>query len=86
MTDLPPDEQRLIFEAALFGAIGLETLRMLTYADAEFLMNNLSEGVNIAMADMTKEQITEALHKYVEMHNENLSRQVFRFHVQGKNN
>jgi len=86
MIDLPADEQRLIFEAGLFGAIGLETLRMLTHADAEFLMNKLSEGVDIAMADTTKEQITEALHKYVELHNENLDRLVFRFKFQGKNN
>jgi len=69
MTDLPADEQRLIFEAAMFGAIGLETIRMLTHSDVGFLLDKLSEGVNIAMADMTKEQITEALHKYLEMHN-----------------
>jgi hypothetical protein len=86
MTDLPADEQRLIFEAALFGAIGLETLRMFTHADAEYLMNQLSEGVNIVTSEMTKEHITESLHKYLKIHNENLSKQIFRSNFQGKNN
>jgi len=77
MTDLSVDEQRLIFECTLFGAVGLETLRMLTHAKVEFLMNRLSEGVNIITAEMTKEQITESLHNYLKLHNENLCKQVF---------
>ena len=58
MTDLSANEQRLIFEAALFGAVALETLRMLTHADVEFWMDKLAEGVNIITVNMTKEQIT----------------------------
>jgi len=50
---------------------------MLTHAKVEFLMNRLSEGVNIITAEMTKEQITESLHNYLKLHNENLGKQVF---------
>jgi hypothetical protein len=86
ITDLPANEQRLIFEAALFGAVGLETLRLLTHADVQFLINKLSEGVNIIASEMTEEQITESLHKHLKMHNENLSKQIFRSNFQAKNN
>jgi hypothetical protein len=85
MTDLSAGEQRLIFESALFGAIGLETLRMLTHAKAEYLMNKLSEGVNITTAEMTKEQITESLHNFLKLHNENLCKQVFRSNFRADN-
>ena len=86
MTDLPAHDQRLIIEAALFGAVGLETLRLLTHADVQFLMNQLSEEVNIIASDMTEEQITENLHKYLKMHNQNLTEQVFLLKVQSENN
>ncbi len=86
MTDLPAHEQRVIFYAALFGAVGLETLRLLTHADPEFLMKKLSQGVDIAASETTEEQITQWLHKYLETHNENLSKQVFRSHFQRGNN
>jgi hypothetical protein len=86
MTNLPAHEQRLIIEAALFGAVGLETLRLLTHADIQFLINQLSEGVNIIASEMTEEEITESLHKYLKMHNENLVKQVFLSKIQSKNN
>jgi len=85
MTDLPAQEQRLIIEAALFGAVGLETLRLLTHADIQFLINQLSEGVNIIASEMTEEEITEGLHKYLKLHNENLVKQVFRSKIQSEN-
>jgi hypothetical protein len=86
MTDLPAHEQRLIIEAALFGAVGLETLRLLTHADVQFLINQLSEGVNMIASEMTEEEITEGLHKYLKMHKENLAKQVFRSKIQSENN
>jgi hypothetical protein len=86
MTDLPAHEQRLIIEAALFGAVGLETLRMLTHADIQFLIDQLSEGVNMIASEMTEEEITEGLHKYLKMHNENLVKQVFLSKIQSENN
>jgi len=86
MTDLPAHEQRLIIEAALFGAVGLETLRLLTHADIQFLINQLSEGVNMIASEMTEEEITEGLHKYLKMHNENLVKQVFNSKIQSENN
>jgi hypothetical protein len=84
MTDLSANEQRLIFEAALFGAVALETLRLLTRADVDFLMNKLSEGVNIITANMTKEQIAKRLHNYLKLHNEDLCKQVFRTNFQAQ--
>ncbi len=86
ITDLSAHEQRLIIEAALFGAVSLETLRLLTHADVQFLMNQLSEGVRIVASEMTEEQITESLHKYLKMHNENLVKQVFCSKIQSENN
>ena len=86
ITDLPASEQRLIFEAALFGAVSLETLRLLTHADVNFLMNQLSEGVNMITADMTTEQITERLHDYLKLHNKDLCKQVFQASFQARNN
>ena len=86
ITDLPADQQRLIFESAMFGAVALQTLRMLTHADVEYLMNQLSEGVNIALSETTEQQITESLHNYLKKHNENLSRQTFRSNFQAGNN
>jgi hypothetical protein len=68
ITDLPAGEQRLIFETALFGAVAIETLRMLTHADVEFLIKKLSEGVELITANMTTEQITEGLHNQLKLH------------------
>jgi len=86
MTDLPAHEQRLIIEAALFGAVGLETLRLLTHADIQFLLNQLLEGVNMIASEMTEEEITKGLHKYLKMHHENLAKQVFWSKIQSDNN
>ena len=86
ITDLPADQQRLIFESAMFGTVALRTLKMLTHADGEYLMNRLSEGVNIALSETTEQQITESLHNYLKIHNENLSRQIFRSSFQAENN
>jgi hypothetical protein len=86
ITDLPADQQRLIFESAMFGAVALETLRMLGHADIKYLINKLSEGVSIALSETTEQQITESLHEYLKIHDENLSRQVFRSNFQSGNN
>ena len=86
ITDLPADQQRLIFEAAMFGAVALKTLIMFTHADGEYLMNRLSEGVNIALSETTEQQITESLHNYLEIHKANLVKQVFRSRIQSENN
>jgi hypothetical protein len=85
ITDLPADQQRLIFEAAMFGAVALKTLIMFTHADGEYLINTLSEGVNIALSETTEQQITEKLHYYLELHKTNLVKQVFSLMVQSEN-
>ena len=86
ITDLPADQQRLIFESAMFGAVALKTLIMFTHVDGEYLMNELSEGVNIALSETTEQQITESLHRCLKIHSENLSRQIFRSTLQAENN
>jgi hypothetical protein len=86
ITDLPADQQRLIFETAMFGAVALKTLIMFTHADGEYLMNRLSEGVNIALSEITEQQITENLHNYLELRKTNLVKQVFLLMVQSENN
>jgi len=86
ITDLPADQQRLIFETAMFGAVALKTLIMFTHADGEYLINRLSEGVNIALSETTEQQITEDLRNYLELHKTNLVKKVFLSMIQLENN
>lgn len=87
LTDLPADQQRLIFETATFGAIALKTVLMLNpLANPEYVMNQLSKGVEIAMEDMSEAQITQALHRHLKMNKDNLSKEVFRSNFQSDNN
>ncbi len=73
MTDLPADQQRLILESAVFGGVALETLRKLTHADVEFLMQQLSDGVKIITGEMSDQKITEILDRYLKVHRQNIS-------------
>ncbi|WP_333372284.1 hypothetical protein [Microcoleus sp. N9_B4] len=87
ITDLPANEQRLIFETATFGAVGLKMILMLNpLANPEYIMNQLSQAVQIAMEGMSEAQITDSLHGYLEMHKNNLSKEVFRSNFQSNNN
>jgi hypothetical protein len=86
ITDLPAGEQRLIFEAVLFGAVALETLRMLTSADVKFLARRLAEGVELITANLTTEQITEGLQNHLREHQKDLMEQVYRANFQGQDN
>lgn len=86
ITDLPADEQRLIFETATFGAVGLKMITMLNpLANPELIMNQLSQAVQIALEDMSETQITERLKEYLEMHKNNLCKEVFRSNLQHNN-
>lgn len=82
LTDLPADQQRLIFESALFGGVALKTLEMLSHANVEYLMQELSKGVKIISDKMTQKEITESLQRYLEMHRQNLSKLVFHSSVE----
>lgn len=72
LTDLPADQQRLILESAVFGGVALKTLQMLTHADVEFLIQQLSEGVKICTGEMDDKKVTESLKKFLEMHQQSL--------------
>lgn len=86
ITDLPADQQRLIFETAMFGAVALKTLIMFTHADGEHLTNRLLEGVDIGLSETTEQQIAEILHDFLKRPNANLVEQVFRSRIQSENN
>ena len=86
LTDLPADQQRLIFESALFGGVALKTLQMLSHANVEFLMEELSKGVKMISGEMTQKEITESLQRYLEMHRQNSSKVVFYSSIEPNNN
>ena len=68
LTDLPADEQRLIFESALFGGVALKTLQMLSGANVEFLMEELSKGVKMISGEMTQKEIRALLSLWCKMY------------------
>jgi hypothetical protein len=86
LTDLPADQQRLIFESVLFGGVTLKTLQMLSHADIEYLIKELSRGVQTIAGEMTEKEITEGLQRYLEMHRQNLSKLAFYSSIQPNNN
>ena len=53
ITDLPIQEQTMVFGTALFSAMVLSTLPKLTGADMDFLVDKISEQINIEMADIS---------------------------------
>lgn len=86
LTDLPADQQRLILESALFGGVALHTLQKLSHADVAFLMQKLSEGVNLISKEMTEKEITESLGRYLKMHQQGLTKLVFYSSIEQPNN
>lgn len=81
MTDLPINEQTIIFGTALFSAMVLSTLQRITGADAEILLSRISEQVNIEMNEISDEQITASLANYLAAYRENPMQQAFRVKV-----
>jgi len=72
MTDLPIVEQKMIFGAGLFAAYLLETVAVTTQTDPELLGEKISENVNEAIAEISKNEITNTLSRYLVKHAEAL--------------
>jgi hypothetical protein len=65
MTDLPMSQQRMIFAAGLTNAYLLEELGVIYKTDPLLIGEKISLRVNLQMADIQPEQITETLRKYL---------------------
>jgi hypothetical protein len=72
MTDLPMIEQKMIFGSGLFSAFLLEAVAKLTQADPELLGERISEKVNEHMAEISPDEITNTLSRYLIKHAEAL--------------
>lgn len=81
MTDLPLNEQTMIFGTALFSAMVLSTLQKITGADVELLISKILEQVNIEMEEISDEQITASLANYLATYRENPMQKAFRVKI-----
>jgi hypothetical protein len=72
MTDLPILEQKMIFGSGLFSAYLLESVSQLTNLDPEVLGEKISEKVDEAMAEISNDEITNTLNRYLIKHPEAL--------------
>ncbi|MEG4633192.1 hypothetical protein QUB56_27025 [Microcoleus sp. AR_TQ3_B6] len=72
MTDLPIIEQKMIFGSGLFSAFLLEAVAQLTQTDPELLGERISEKVNEHMAEISPDEITNTLNRYLIKHAEAL--------------
>lgn len=72
MTDLPIIEQKMIFGSGLFSAFLLEVVAKLTQTDPELLGERISEKVNEHMAEISPDEITNTLNRYLIKHAEAL--------------
>ncbi|MEG3955265.1 hypothetical protein [Microcoleus sp. herbarium2] len=70
MTDLPMPQQRMIFGAGLSNAYLLEELGAVTKTDPKLIGERISLRINIAMADVSPQQVTDTLKKYLTQHEE----------------
>lgn len=62
----------MIFGSGLFSAFLLEALAQLTGTDPELLGEKISEKVNEHMAEISSDEITNTLKKYLIKHSEAL--------------
>ncbi len=81
ITDLPIQEQTMIFSTALFSAMVLATLQKLTGADGNSLVDMISEQVNTEMQEISDEQITTSLKNYMEGYRKNPMQQTFKVKI-----
>ncbi len=83
LTDLPIEEQAMVFSAALFNAMVLSTLQKVTGADMDFLIFQISEQIKIEMEDISDEQISATLEDYLARYRENSMQQTFKVKIPG---
>jgi len=84
MTDLPIIEQKMIFGSGLFSAFLLETVAKLTQTAPELLGERISEKVNEQMAEISPDEITNTLNRYLIKHAEALDEYKKKFLVRMK--
>lgn len=72
MTDLPINEQKMIFGSGLFSAYLLESVAVMTQTDPGLLGEKISIKVNAEMAQISHEDITNTLNSYLIKHSEAL--------------
>ena len=70
MTDLPMIEQKMIFGSGLFSAYLLEAVAQTTQTDPKSLGERITEKVNEEMANISPDEITNTLNRYLIKHAE----------------
>jgi hypothetical protein len=68
MTDLPLNEQRMIFGSGLLSAYLLEAVATITQSDSTVLGEKISQRVNIEVSELSDDEITDTLTKYLREH------------------
>lgn len=81
LTDLPMQEQTMIFGTALFSAMVLSDLQKIIGTDIDSLVEKISEQINLELANISDEQVTASLKDYLKKYSENPSQQAFRVKV-----
>ncbi|MEG4883023.1 hypothetical protein QUB75_19780 [Microcoleus sp. K1-B6] len=86
LTDLPMEQQKMIFSTALFNAMVLSSLEKVTGADVDYLIAAISMQINTEMESISDKQITEALSIYLAKYHENPIQQGFKVKIPTANN
>lgn len=86
LTDLPMEQQTMIFSTALFNAMVLSSLQKVTGADINYLVAAISIQINTEMEQISEKQITEALAAYLAQYQENPMQQGFKVKIPTENN
>lgn len=81
LTNLPIQEQRMIFCTALFNAMVLSSLQKITGADLNFWVAAISAQINTEMEEIREEQITEALASFLEQYRKYPNQQGFKVEI-----
>ncbi|MEG4047288.1 hypothetical protein [Microcoleus sp. Pol17_C1] len=81
LTDLPMEQQIMIFSTALSNAMVLSTLEKVTGADLNYLIAAISVQINTEMETISDKQITEALASYLAKYQENPMQQGFKVEI-----
>jgi hypothetical protein len=81
LTDLPMEQQTMIFCTAMFNAMVLSSLEKITGGDVNYLIAAISMQINTEMESISDTQITEALASYLAKYQENPMQQGFKVQI-----
>lgn len=85
MTQLPPDQQTVIFSSALFTGMLLSVVETLSgEKEAERLIEQLTESVDQQVAQCTQQEITKTLANFLKEKSENPEKTRFRVKLSSK--